>query len=231
MKRGKIEQSVLVSILLAIIIGGVILVTIVFPVSSAGGGLSDGLCHFNMALRTALPTTTKPIAGTSLCREIEIGTINADKYSKCPKSYDADPVKCGAYQLAVLADRCLYRGGGSSSVLGVGGMDWQICFNKITVRNRGELPISENDVKAVINENEFTHKIRSADITFGFEKLESLFGFGLINIPKEKDISKGEGFGMQFIVAASGEVNTEGITIKETNYVCIGDTFVCKKNR
>src|SRR3989344_3867993 len=85
MKRGKIEQSVLVSILLAIIIGGVILVTIVFPVSSAGGGLSDGLCHFNMALRTALPTTTKPIAGTSLCREIEIGTINADKYSKCPK--------------------------------------------------------------------------------------------------------------------------------------------------
>src|SRR3990167_9639108 len=233
MKRGKIEQSVLVSILLAIIIGGVILVTIVFPVSAAGGGLSDGLCHFNMALRNALPTTTKFIAGTSLCREIEIKTINADNYPKCPPSYDKNPVKCGAYQLAVLADRCLYRGGGRDSNLGFEDTDteWQICFNKITVRNRGELPISENDVKAVINENEFTYNIKSADITFGFEKSESPFGFGIINIPKEKGISKGEGFGMQFIVAASGEVNAEGITIKETNYVCIGDTFVCKKNR
>jgi len=233
MKRGKIEQSVLVSILLAIIIGGVILVTIVFPVSSAGGGLSTGLCHFNMALRNALPTTTKFIAGTSLCREIEIGTINADNYPKCPPSYDKNPVKCGAYQLAVLADRCLYRGGGRDSNLGFEDTDteWQICFNKITVRNRGELPISENDVKAVINENEFTYNIKSNDIVFGFEKSESPFGFGIINIPKEKGISKGEGFGMSFVTALSGEADAKGISVGHVNYVCIGAYNLCTYHR
>lgn len=201
MKLGKIEQSVLVSILLAIVIGGVILVVIVFPVSGTGGGLSDGLCHFNMALRNALPSVgLKSVAGTSLCQEIKVGTINADADSKCPKSYDNDETKCGAYQLAVLADRCWYRGGGRNSNLGELDTDWEICFKEIKVYNLGDQLISENDIKNVISENKFAHNLKSNDITFEFADAEGV-------------ISKGESVRIEFITPQKPQGD---------NYVCIG---------
>ncbi|MEK6923325.1 MAG: hypothetical protein AABW84_01365 [Nanoarchaeota archaeon] len=186
MKQGKIEQSVLVSILLAIVIGGVILVAVVFPVAGTGGGLSDRLCHFNMALGAALPTGIKFIAGTGLCQEIEVGTIDAAEYSKCPKSYNKDATKCGAYQLAVLADRCLYRGGGRGADLGPVNLEWGICFKSITVKNLGFLQISENEIKTVIKENEFSHKIKSDDIKLDFKEeisKDKNFNIYFVNVP------------------------------------------------
>lgn len=202
-KSGKIEQGVLISIILAIVIGVIVLTAVVFPVSgAAGGGLSDELCHFNMALRSSLPLGSKFLINPILCSEINVGDIRADAYGKCPIVYKDNAELCGAYQVAELADRCLYRGGGRSPELGVAA-EFFICFKNVKVRNLGELQISETELLNVIGENRFKHGLKKTDINFFQQDVE-------------KSITAGKEIGLTFDNVATNK------------NVCIGVT-PCKK--
>ena len=202
-KSGKIEQSVLISIILAIVIGVIVLTAVVFPVSgAAGGGLSDELCHFNMALRNSLPSGSKFLINPILCSEVNVGNINANSYDTCPTIYKDNAELCGAYQIAKLADRCLYRGGGRNPELGLQN-EFFICFKNIKLRNLENNKISEETILNVIGENTFKHGLKKTDIN-------------LFQQDQDKVITAGEAIGITFDNTGSNE------------NVCIGAT-PCKE--
>lgn len=204
-KSGKVEQSVLISLLLAITIGVVVLLAIVYPVYGASNtSTGDGLCHFNTALRNAMPKGTKVAIPLLLCGE-KSAKIYANDYSKCPAQYKGDAKNCGAYQIAVLADRCLYRGGGKDSYLGIMTSEYDICFKDVKVTNMGEgQKIKEQDLKRVVGEtqSQLPHKLTKEDVNF---KASGNFGDIV-------DIGINTPFKIRFID-------------DNNNYICIGNNI------